>query len=88
MKLLTLLTAVAIVVSVPTEARNNHNGGHYAGTGSNPNSHTVRGYSKRDGTYVQPHHQTNPNHTKRDNYNAHGNYNPHNGQTGRNYVDR
>ena len=52
------------------------------GTGSNPSSHGVKGYTKKDGTHVAPHHQTNPNRTQRDNYNARGNYNPYNGQTG------
>lgn len=52
------------------------------GTGSNPSSHSTKGYTKKDGTYVAPHHQTNPNSTTRDNYNTRGNYNPHNGQIG------
>jgi hypothetical protein len=30
------------------------------GTGSNPDDHYMSGYTRRDGTYVQPHHQTNP----------------------------
>jgi hypothetical protein len=52
------------------------------GTGSNPSSHPTNGYTRKDGTYVAPHHQTNPNSTTRDNYNTRGNYNPHNGQIG------
>lgn len=52
------------------------------GTGSNPSSHSVKGYSKKDGTHVQPHHQTNPNSTTRDNYSTRGNYNPHTGKVG------
>lgn len=52
------------------------------GTGSNPSSHPTSGYTKKDGTHVQPHYQTNPNSTTRDNYNTRGNYNPHNGQIG------
>jgi hypothetical protein len=53
-----------------------------SGTGSSPSSHPTRGYTKKDGTYVAPHQQTNPNSTTRDNYNTRGNYNPYNGQTG------
>jgi hypothetical protein len=52
------------------------------GTGSNPSSHQTKGYTRKDGTYVQPHYQTNPNGTTRDNYNTRGNYNPHNGKVG------
>jgi hypothetical protein len=36
----------------------------------------------RDGTYVQPHYQTNPNSTQLDNYGTRPNYNPHNGTYG------
>jgi len=52
------------------------------GTGSNPNSHSVQGYTTNSGTYVQPHQQTNPNSTQRDNYGATGNVNPYTGTVG------
>jgi hypothetical protein len=52
------------------------------GTGSNPNSHPVQGYTAPSGTYVQPHQQTNPNSTQRDNYGATGNVNPYTGAVG------
>jgi hypothetical protein len=52
------------------------------GTGSNPGSHPTSGYTKGDGTYVQPYQSTNPNNTQRDNYGATGNYNPYTGKTG------
>ena len=54
----------------------------YLGTGSNPNSHPVQGYTTQSGTYVQPHQQTNPNSTQRDNYGATGNVNPYTGAVG------
>jgi hypothetical protein len=54
----------------------------YYGTGSNPNSHAVQGYTTNSGTYVQPHQQTNPNSTQRDNYSATGNVNPYTGAVG------
>jgi len=54
----------------------------YTGTGSNPNSHGVSGYTTSSGTYVAPHVQTNPNSTQRDNYNATGNVNPYTGAVG------
>ena len=52
------------------------------GTGSNPNDHLVSGYTRSNGTYVQPHYQTNPNSTRADNYGTLGNVNPHNGRVG------
>jgi hypothetical protein len=54
----------------------------YLGTGSNPSSHPVHGYTAPSGTYVQPHQQTNPNSTQRDNYSATGNVNPYTGAVG------
>ena len=42
----------------------------------------VRGYTKKDGTYVAPHERTAPNHTNLDNYSTKGNVNPYTGQPG------
>jgi len=42
----------------------------------------VRGYTRKDGTYVAPHYRTSPNRTQRDNYSTYGNYNPYTGKTG------
>ena len=52
------------------------------GTGSNPNSHGVSGYTTNNGTYVAPHQQTNPNSTQTDNYGTRGNVNPYTGAVG------
>jgi len=41
----------------------------------------VRGYTRRDGTYVQPHYRTNPDVNPYNNYNFPGNYNPNTGRT-------
>jgi len=54
----------------------------YYGTGSNPNSHPVQGYTRNNGIYVQPHQQTNPNNTVRDNYGTYPNVNPYTGAVG------
>ena len=48
----------------------------------NPQNHSVKGYVKKDGTYVAPHRQTNPNGTQKDNYSAKGNVNPYTGKVG------
>jgi len=43
---------------------------------------SVRGYIKRDGTYVAPSMRSSPNSYKFDNYSSEGNYNPYTGQPG------
>jgi hypothetical protein len=42
----------------------------------------VRGYVKKNGTYVQPHHRTRPDRTQANNYSAKGNVNPYTGKPG------
>lgn len=42
----------------------------------------VKGYAKKDGTYVQPHYQTAPDNSRTNNYSAQGNTNPYTGQKG------
>ncbi len=46
-------------------------------------SHSVKGYTKKDGTYVQPHKQTNPDQLRRNNYSSEGNFNPYTGKQGK-----
>lgn len=41
---------------------------------------SVRGYHRRDGTYVQPHYRTNPDSNPYNNYGYPGNYNPNTGR--------
>lgn len=42
----------------------------------------VNGYTKSNGTYVQPHMRSSPNSTTLDNYSTKGNVNPYTGQAG------
>lgn len=42
----------------------------------------VRGYTRKDGTYVAPHYRSSPNRSRSDNYSARGNYNPYTGAKG------
>ncbi len=42
----------------------------------------VRGYYRKDGTYVRPHYRTAPNSTNRDNFSTRGNTNPYTGKRG------
>lgn len=52
------------------------------GTAWATKSHAVKGYTKKDGTYVAPSHATNPNGSKTDNYSSKGNVNPYTGKEG------
>ena len=45
-------------------------------------NHYVKGYTKKDGTYVAPHRATNPNKTQRDNWSSKPNTNPYTGKQG------
>lgn len=45
-------------------------------------SHYVRGYVRKNGTYVAPHHQTNPDSTRLNNWSSKGNVNPYTGKPG------
>ncbi len=42
----------------------------------------VRGYFRRDGTYVQPHYRSDPDGNFWNNYSAYGNVNPYTGKRG------
>lgn len=42
----------------------------------------VKGYVKRDGTYVAPHYRTQPDNNPYNNYSTKGNINPYTGKTG------
>jgi hypothetical protein len=42
----------------------------------------VRGHTRSDGTYVQPHYRSSPNETQSDNYSTKGNTNPYTGERG------
>jgi hypothetical protein len=42
----------------------------------------VRGYTKQNGTYVEPHYRSSPNGTTLDNFSTKGNVNPYTGQAG------
>ncbi|HCC53468.1 MAG TPA: hypothetical protein DEQ20_00865 [Desulfobulbaceae bacterium] len=43
---------------------------------------SVRGYTRRDGTYVQPHMRSDPNQRRYDNFSSQGNTNPYTGERG------
>ena len=42
----------------------------------------VRGYTRKNGTYVAPHYRSNTDSKKYNNYSSKGNYNPYTGKNG------
>ena len=47
----------------------------------------VRGYTRKDGTYVQPHHRSAPDSNPYNNWSTKGNVNPYTGQMGTHNPD-
>ncbi|MBB5143961.1 hypothetical protein HNQ38_002061 [Desulfovibrio intestinalis] len=47
----------------------------------------VNGYTRDNGTYVQPHMRTAPDNTTSNNYSTYGNTNPYTGQPGTKHYD-
>lgn len=43
---------------------------------------SVRGYTRQDGTYVQPYHRSNPDGNPNNNWSTKGNTNPYTGREG------
>ncbi len=62
----------------------NHSSRSYGSSKSHGSSKStnVRGYTKKDGTYVSPHKRTTPNQTQRDNWTSKPNKNPYTGKDG------
>jgi len=46
----------------------------------------VQGYTRKDGTYVQPHYRSSPDKSRSNNWSSKGNVNPYTGKKG--YRDR
>lgn len=79
MKKLVLVVFILLLIFA-SESFAGSKGGYRPSSGSK--STYVKGYSKKDGTYVQPHYKTKPNTTKLDNYGTKGNTNPYTGKEG------
>jgi hypothetical protein len=79
MKKLALIISLALFIP-PIFAKQSSSDS-YKSNGSSK-SNNVRGYTKKDGTYVAPHNRTNPNNTQRDNWTSKPNQNPYTGKDG------
>jgi hypothetical protein len=77
------LMLAALFVSLPAFAQ--LYGGHQQQSYSNSmygNDQQVSGYTRSNGTYVEPYHRTAPDSNPYNNYSTQGNVNPYTGQAG------
>lgn len=98
MKLTQLLIAVTAVIFIPAAHAQYYGSSLYGnsksgsqpkraatpsyGTGSNYNSNTVQGHTRKDGTYVAPHTRSKPDSSVNNNWSTKGNTNPYTGASG------
>ena len=81
----TALTMLSLVTTSESYAKGGSRGGPHASSSrssSHGTSHSVRGYTKKNGTYVAPHRKTSPDKAKSNNYDSKGNVNPNTGKEG------
>lgn len=84
-RILLISFAMTMAFSLPVEAfaKGNPRGSGGKGSSTSKGSTTsVRGYTKKDGTYVAPHHRTSPDSSKNNNWSTKGNENPYTGKPG------
>ncbi len=81
---------IACAVAAPAFAQSMYGQHHhsssslYGGSGSFGSDETVSGYTRSNGTYVQPYHRTEADGNPYNNYSTQGNVNPYTGQRGNN----
>lgn len=84
-----LIARIILTLALLTTTALAQRSGHSSRSGSSSSTRTssgrvvhVRGYTRKDGTYVPPHDRTAPNDTKLDNWSTKGNINPETGKPG------
>ncbi|WP_395689510.1 hypothetical protein [Caenimonas koreensis] len=84
MKTELVFIALALTAGAALAKGGGHSSGHSRSAGGHANGspHSVRGYVKKDGTYVAPHRATSPDKTKANNWSTKGNQNPDTGKNG------
>jgi hypothetical protein len=80
--ILLLMSATSLHTASPAFARGRHSSGSSKSHSFDGGSVRVRGYTKKNGTYVAPHRRTRPNSTRGDNWSTKGNINPYTGKEG------
>ena len=58
------------------------NGSSHKSHATTPKEHNISGYSRKDGTYVAPHHRSERDGARNNNWSTDGNKNPHTGKDG------
>lgn len=80
-----LFLTIFIISPLLAEARGGgrySSGKSYSSSSSRLSAVHVRGYTKKNGTYVGPHFRSKANKTKKDNWSHKGNINPYTGKVG------
>lgn len=84
-KRFSIALAAALACSPVFARGGSHSGGSHSSDSahaSTASAHDVKGYTKKDGTQVVQHRQTNPDATKDNNWSTKGNVNPDTGKAG------
>lgn len=92
MKSLSIPLLIAMLALVPTQqvyARGGGSYSHHSSSHSSSRSYShsstpvhVRGYTKKNGTYVAPHYRSHPDKSYNNNWSVKGNVNPYTGKPG------
>jgi hypothetical protein len=78
-----IILAVCLGLAIPSEAGRRGGSKRSSGYGyTSSSSLKVKGYTKKNGTYVQPHRRTSSNSSTNDNWSTKGNFNPYTGKKG------
>ncbi|WP_200945677.1 hypothetical protein [Burkholderia sp. Leaf177] len=78
-----LLLVSLVIASAPAFAQlYNNQRAQPSGSGMYGNDQQVNGYSRSNGTYVEPYHRTEADSNPYNNYSSQGNVNPYTGQVG------
>jgi len=81
-----VLFAILVAFTALGAQARGHGGSHSRSYHSNTKSSTsethVKGYYRKNGTYVAPHYRSKANRSQKDNWSTKGNVNPHTGKEG------
>ena len=77
-----MLAACAISTGALAKGGSHFGSSHAGSSSSSGGSHSVKGYTRKDGTYVPPSHATNPDTSRQNNWSHKGNVNPYTGKEG------
>ncbi|WP_037473395.1 hypothetical protein [Simplicispira psychrophila] len=78
---ITIFIAGTLGISTLVQAKGSRSSS-YKSYNTTPKENNVSGYSRKDGTYVAPHHRSNRDGARNNNWTTQGNTNPHTGKDG------